>query len=183
MIEGELQRALECALSSLDRLSVNYHVTGGLASSYYGEPRLTQDIDLVVRLRPESVAELAELLEVDFLIQREVMDDAVRRRGMFQALHRELLIRIDFHVGERIEGELERSESRPLFDGLDARLVSKEDAILSKLLWVREGSEKSRRDIVGMLLDPTPFDRDFVETRAFQLGCDELFREIESESR
>ena len=102
---------------------------------------------------------------------------------MFQALHRELLIRIDFHVGERIEGELERSESRPLFDGLDARLVSKEDAILSKLLWVREGSEKSRRDIVGMLLDPTPFDRDFVETRAFQLGCDELFREIESESR
>ena len=39
-----------------------------------------------------------------------------------------------------------------------------EDAILSKLIWVREGSERSRRDILGMLLDPAPLDREFVRS-------------------
>ena len=36
--------------AALDELGIDYHVTGGLASSFYGEPRLTQDVDFVVRL-------------------------------------------------------------------------------------------------------------------------------------
>lgn len=35
-------------VSLLDRFSVRFHLTGGIASVAYGEPRLTQDIDLVV---------------------------------------------------------------------------------------------------------------------------------------
>jgi len=65
-------------------------------------------------------------------------------------------MKADFHVGESVPGELERSREATLFEGLTVRLVSKEDAIISKLLWLQRGSAKSRNDVLGMLLDPAP---------------------------
>jgi hypothetical protein len=167
---------------ALDCLAVPYHLTGGLASSYYGEPRFTQDVDFVVRLGPEDATRLVHELEGEFLVDLERALEAARRGLLFQALHKELLIKADLHVGEDIAGELERSRVTRLFPGLDVRMVSKEDALLSKLLWVRDGSEKSRRDVVGMLLDPTPFDLDFVRGKARALGCIEILEELERES-
>ena len=43
-------------VSPLNRLGVEYMVTGGVASIIYGQPRMTLDIDLVLRL-PERTAE------------------------------------------------------------------------------------------------------------------------------
>ncbi len=183
MSDTNLRRTVECVVTALSRLGVRFHVTGGLASSYYGEPRLTQDVDFVVRLTPDDSKRLVEALEKEFLIELRTVEEAVQRRGMFQALHRSLLIKADFHVGEKIEGELERSVVSPLFEGLDIPLVSKEDAILSKLIWAREGSDKSRRDILGMLLDPTPFDLETVRRRAADLQCSEILSELEREAR
>ena len=45
---AELEQVLQSVTSLLLRVGIDYHVTGGLASSYYGEPRFTQDIDLVI---------------------------------------------------------------------------------------------------------------------------------------
>ena len=181
MSAPELERVVEAVVGALDRLEVPYHITGGLASSYYGEPRFTQDVDFVIRIEPGEAERLVRGLEGEFLSDVESVREAVRRRGMFQALHRELLIKADFHVGESIAGELERSQVVQLFPGLDVRLVSKEDAILSKLLWARQGSDKGRGDVLGMLLDPTAFDLGFVKRLAGTLDCIDLLEEIERE--
>jgi len=37
-------------------------LTGSLASAYYGEPRATQDIDLIIASTTERIQELAKLL-------------------------------------------------------------------------------------------------------------------------
>ena len=42
----------------LDRLQLSYLVTGSTATVAYGEPRYTNDIDIVIDLPPERVAEL-----------------------------------------------------------------------------------------------------------------------------
>jgi hypothetical protein len=42
------QRTIEGFVSILMRLQIPFHLTGGAISSAYGEPRLTQDIDIVV---------------------------------------------------------------------------------------------------------------------------------------
>ena len=70
-----------------------------------------------------------------------------------------------------------------IFEGLEAKIVSKEDAILSKLLWTMRGSSKSREDVRGMLLDPTPVDERLLQRLADRLGCADLLREIRSESK
>ena len=181
MKSGELRRVVEAVVEALGELGIDYHVTGGLASSFYGEPRLTQDVDFVVRLPPAEVSRLSTRLGHEFLLDAERATRAAATGGMFQALHRDLLIKADFHVGEDVPGELERSRRVEIFEGLEVRLVSKEDAILSKLLWASQGSGKSRDDIIGMLLDPGAIDQRLLRDLADELGCDDLLEEIRSE--
>jgi hypothetical protein len=48
----------ERILEVLDLLEIPYQVVGSLASSMYGIPRSTADVDLVVNLRADRVDEL-----------------------------------------------------------------------------------------------------------------------------
>jgi hypothetical protein len=43
----------------LERLDIDYMITGGVASVIYGDPRFTRDIDIVVQLRPGDSDRLA----------------------------------------------------------------------------------------------------------------------------
>ena len=44
----------------LNRLGITYMVTGAVAAIVYGEPRLTNDIDFVIKLSDDDVLRLAE---------------------------------------------------------------------------------------------------------------------------
>ena len=50
---------LEIFVSPLNRLAVPDVVTGATASIIYGEPRLTNDLDLVVLMKVEDIAGFA----------------------------------------------------------------------------------------------------------------------------
>lgn len=91
---------------------------------------------------------------------------------------RELLIKVDFHIGEAIPGELTRSRVIEVAPGLQVRMVSKEDAILSKLLWIKKGSHKSRNDVTMMLRAPPPVDVVYIEKQADALNVADLWQEI-----
>ena len=43
---------------TLEEQEITYLLVGSLASGVYGEPRLTHDIDVVLELRPDQVAQL-----------------------------------------------------------------------------------------------------------------------------
>ena len=51
MQESDLQRFL---LAPLNGTGVRYMVTGGLAAIIYGEPRLTNDVDVVADIGPRD---------------------------------------------------------------------------------------------------------------------------------
>lgn len=95
--------------TALTSLGVPFHLTGGLASSYYGEPRSTRDADSVVRLEAAEGSRLVRVLSGPLLIEAAAVREAIRANGVFQALDVETLMKADFHVGERIPGEHRRS--------------------------------------------------------------------------
>jgi hypothetical protein len=173
-MESDFVTTLRRVVDLVKQASISYHITGGLASTYYGEPRLTQDIDIVVACDRAQVEPLAALLSSCYLISKESVDDAVLSQGMFQALDLETFIKIDFHVGELVPGELNRSQNVEFLPNLNARLVSKIDAILSKLVWVQQGSGKSWQDLMAMLADPQPIDSEQLCLLAGQLGVESL---------
>ena len=88
-------------------------------------------------------------------------------------------IRIDFHVGEKIPGELSRSTRQQILPNLTVPLVAKEDAILSKLLWIRLGSGKSKRDVIQMLKGKEDINRTHFREQALKLGLAKELHAIE----
>jgi hypothetical protein len=70
---------LRLLVATLDGLGIEYLVTGSMATIAYGEPRLTNDLDVVIALSMERVeAFCAAFPGEDFYLSR----DAVRRAVM-----------------------------------------------------------------------------------------------------
>lgn len=181
----ELYSIMKEVSEILRSLQIPHHFTGGVVSSFYGEPRLTQDIDVVVTLAANSdkVRELYKVLAKSFAVNEPAMRDAIGRRSIFQALHNEHFIKVDFHVGEGIPRAFERSRDVEIIPGLSVQMISKEDAILSKLIWISKGSERSRRDVIMMIRNGTPIDEQYIEMTAGELGVVEIWRELKGKAQ
>jgi hypothetical protein len=183
MEQVDYRETLERITAILGELGLSFHFTGGVAASFYGDPRFTQDLDLVIQLainQPETRA-LLQRLSSGYLFHEQSAREAIVNHSIFQAIDEVTMVKIDFHVGEKIPGELSRSQHREVVPGLVAPLVSKEDAILSKLLWIKMGSHKARDDVTKMLKRPEELDRAVLRERAAKLGLHDLLAEFERE--
>jgi hypothetical protein len=183
MLGQGLPETMERISRILEGLRLRFHFTGGVAATYYGDPRLTQDLDLVIQLdpyQPETKA-LLSCLSSGYLVHEQAVMEAIRSKSLFQAVDEESMVKIDFHVGEKIPGELGRTTRGEIFPGVTVPLVSKEDAILSKLLWIQLGSHKARHDVKMMLKRPEELDREVLQQRATMLGVANLLAEIDQE--
>lgn len=169
----------------LDRLAIRFHLTGGVTTIAYAEPRMTQDIDLVID--PRAAAEqieplLADLRAAGFLVDGETARRAVREAGMFQALDLTESLKIDLYPREMIPGELSRSTRLEVFEGLSLPVASRPDAAASKLVWVSKGSHKSRRDLRQLWRGASPDERELIERLARDLGLEQLLLDVLAES-
>jgi hypothetical protein len=169
----------------LDRLAIRFHLTGGVTTIAYAEPRMTQDIDLVID--PRATAEqveplLADLRAAGFLVDGETARRAVREAGMFQALDLTESLKIDLYPRELIPGELSRSTRLEVFEGLSLPVASRPDAAASKLVWVSKGSHKSRRDLRQLWRGASPDERELIERLARDLGLERLLLDVLAES-
>ena len=78
----EQAELLHRVLEVLEDQGITYLLVGSLASGVYGEPRLTQDFDIVVELRPEQAAELcASFPSPEYYVSETAAQEAVRRRS------------------------------------------------------------------------------------------------------
>jgi hypothetical protein len=169
----------------LDRLAIRFHLTGGVTTIAYGEPRMTQDIDLVID--PRAAAEridplLASLRTAGFLVDEQSARRAVREAGMFQALDLAESLKIDLYPREMIPGELDRSTRLEVFEGVSLPVASRPDAAASKLVWVSKGSHKSRRDLRQLWRRAAAAERGLVEQLARDLGLERLLHDVLEES-
>jgi hypothetical protein len=81
--------------SVLDRLGVRYIVVGSVASSVYGIPRATQDVDLVAELLGKHVTPFAEALSPEFYVDAEMIRDALAHRASFNVVHLGTMFKAD----------------------------------------------------------------------------------------
>ncbi len=175
----DLKITLADIIAVLSARQIKFHLTGGIASSFYGEPRFTQDIDIVIRVAVGSQLNgLIEGLSHKFILDHVIVEGAVRRKSLFQVLHEETMIKIDFHIGEAIEGELERSRNEEILTGITVPLVSNEDAILSKLIWIKKGSAKSQQDVQMMLKRNSNIDMDYLRKQAAKLDLEAILNSL-----
>jgi hypothetical protein len=151
--QAELLRYL---VDTLDSLGIAYMIVGSHASIYYGEPRFTQDVDIVVELTAVVLPALLERFPPsDFYVSDDAARAALAERGQFNIVHGASGVKIDLFIGKDTEYDRLRFERRhrlPLVPGREAYFARPEDVILYKLLYFRQGgSDRHLRDIAGML--------------------------------
>jgi hypothetical protein len=167
---------LRYAIGVLDRLAIPYVIVGSYGTLAYGEPRTTQDIDIVLQLNMEKVTTFCEAFPPpDFYISEQAVRDAVRSRFQFNVLDTTSGGKIDFIFPPQTPwgiGQILRRQVRMLQPDLSVYIASPEDIILGKL-WYHSigGSDKHLRDIAGILrISGGLVDHAFVTEWATQLG-------------
>ncbi len=145
---------LRDVIGRLDRAGVAYMLTGSMAMNFYTEPRMTRDIDIVAELGASEAERIIKLFRPEYYVPDDTVREAVNDQTMFNLIHTESVMKVDFMVRKhdeyrRVEFERrvqERISDFPVF------LVSKEDLIISKLVWARNSrSGVQKRDIQRLL--------------------------------
>jgi hypothetical protein len=167
----------------LDELHLPYLVTGSTVTIFYGEPRITNDLDVVLKLPSTRIAALHRAFpETEFYIRHEAMVDAVANYGQFNIIHPNSGLKIDVMIADDSpfnRSRLQRRRRQRVSADLDVFMSSAEDAIIKKLEYYKHGgSEKHLRDITGVLrVQGTQLDRFYIEIWVARL---DLAREWEA---
>jgi len=179
--QEELLRHL---VEALEALGLEYMIGGSQASLYYGEPRLTRDVDVVVALRTEHLGELlARFPAGEFYVDADAAGDAIRESRQFNIIHPSSGFKIDVYINPDTaydHARLARRQRLPLVGGTDAYFARPEDIILYKLLYARRGfSGVHLRDVLGILrVSGAELDEQYIRTWADRLGVRESWEEI-----
>ena len=163
----------------LNAVGVAFMLTGSFALGYYGKPRMTRDLDLVVAIRERDVDTLVKAFAADFYIDADAVRSAVRSQRMFNLMHLESAIKVDLIVRKDSEYrhvEFERRKAVELA-GVPTWIASREDLILSKLVWARDsGSELQMRDVRSLLDDSV--DWPYLKEWAPMLDVESMLDEV-----
>ncbi|MEO6574535.1 MAG: hypothetical protein ABIP89_11900 [Polyangiaceae bacterium] len=168
----------------LEHLGVRYVVGGSVASSVYGIPRATQDVDLVADLHGKDVDPFVAMLSPEFYVDADMIRDALAHRASFNVVHLGTMFKADIFSFTR-EPWMESEMSRGRFETLSTeggpvtiRFASPEDTLLHKLVWFRMGNEISDRqwgDILGVLkVQGDRLDHAYLDEWAPTLGVADL---------
>ena len=172
---------LVLVVGRLDAAQIPYMLSGSTAMSFYAEPRMTRDIDIVVAIQAADIDTIVAAFSHDFYCDRDMVRQAVDHASSFNLIHTPSVIKVDFIVRKdapyrRVEFERRRAIT---VDGHDIQIVSPEDLVLSKLVWAKPSrSEVQLRDVRNVLRSVPALDWSYLERWASELTVADLLAEV-----
>jgi hypothetical protein len=173
----------------LDALGIPYMITGSVASSFHGKPRVTHDADIVIDPDREGLERLVhELSAADFYADPKSAREALRRRRQFNVIDTASAFKLDLIIRKDrpfSHAEFARRQHADLPEAKQVALATPEDTILSKLEWAKKGggSERQLADVRGILdVRGEDLDREYIERWAKDLAVLELWHRVAREA-
>jgi hypothetical protein len=164
----------------LEQAEVAYMIVGAYATLAFGVHRTTDDLDVVLRLHPESWAIFATAFpEAEFYRppRETFLEETAREsRGHFKLIHQATQNRSDCYVAGRepLQWWGLKNRRRVEVEGRGCWVAPPELVILKKLKFFREGeSPKHVRDVQEILHMVPEIDRAFIEKHVDRLGLRE----------
>jgi hypothetical protein len=180
----EPSELLRFAVSALERLGLRYFVTGSTVTIFYGEPRFTNDVDIVVDLPPDAAEAFCDQFpESDFYVSLEGARRAIRQHSQFNIIHPASGLKVDVVIPPPSEFNRSRFSRARLVrtgEGPGVMFSAPEDAILMKMVFFKKGgSEKHLRDITGVLkLSSAEIDVGYISEWASRLGLSDVWEAV-----
>ena len=178
MIDTELDVLRDVTLR-FESAGIAFMLTGSMAMNYYGQPRMTRDIDLVVKIAADQTDVVTALFSEDYYVDRVAVSKAVAQRSIFNLIHNETIVKLDCIILKNSDYRQEEfaRRQRITLGGFQTWIVSREDLILSKLYWARDSrSELQFRDIKNLLA--ADLDLSYLLSRAEILEVKSLLLEF-----
>lgn len=137
-------------------LGIAYYLGGGLAAAIWGEPRVTQDADIIFQVQADQLDRLITTLEAEgfYCPPAAVAEVQLGIGRTISITHTQTLDNADLIVMPDEPFEQSQMSRRRLIEDLGDPfwVCTAEDIILQKLLWSRRSrSEKQWRQILGVL--------------------------------
>jgi hypothetical protein len=168
-----------------EELTIPYFVTGAIASIAYGEPRLTNDIDIVADMEVIHIGGFKSCFpENEFYLDADSMRDAIDRRSQFNIIHPRSGLKVDVIITKKDDfdkSRFNRKKKLQVSATRSADFASPEDVIIKKLEYFKQGrSEKHLRDIDSMLkISSELIDRAYVSSWAEKLSVRDIWDELQ----
>lgn len=176
---------LQKIVEVLENLQIPYLVTGAIASMAYGEPRLTNDIDIVAAIEEQHIKGLISAFPPDdFYISEDMIRDAIHYHGQFNIIHPASGLKVDVIIKQNTpfdNSRFRRIKRIQPAESYQANFAAPEDVIIKKMEYYKKGgSDKHLRDITGILkVSGHDVDREYIITWAKNLGLMKIWKAVE----
>ena len=176
---------LQKIVEAFEHLQISYLVTGSVAAMAYGEPRLTNDIDIVAEIDEQHIEGLITAFPAnEFYISDEMIKNAIRHHGQFNIIHPASGLKVDVIIKRNTPFDSSRFKRiRRIYpaETFQANFAAPEDVIIKKMEFYREGgSEKHLRDITGILkISGDAVDRTYISEWAQHLGLTDIWNAVQ----
>lgn len=150
-------------------------LSGSFASAYYGAPRSTQDIDLVIEAAPAQLRAFVDALpSEEYYVELDAATEAQNRQSLFNVIDLKTGWKIDLIIRKSrafSEEEFRRRQQVTLQE-LPLFVASAEDVVISKLEWSKLGqSQRQIEDVAAILrMQWHMLDRTYLEKWIVELG-------------
>jgi len=182
------QELLKQVIQVLNKIGIEYMITGSTVSSLQGEPRATHDIDIIIVIQKSQAMKLIKAFPLsDFYLDEDSVLDAIDRQSMFNL--------IDINGGDKVDfwmltdSPFDRSrfsrKTGEKFMGINMQFSSPEDTILAKLRWAKlsGGSEKQFIDALRVYeVQYGKLDIDYLEDWVKKLNVESLWKRLLEEA-
>lgn len=131
---------LKILVAYFNQEKIPYMLSGSVAMSIYSVPRFTRDFDFIVHLQLKDARGLVEYFKEGYYCDEDAVKEAIERKGMFNIIDHASGYKADFIVLKNEPYRIAEFERRkPVnFHGMEIHLVSVEDLIISKIIWIQQ---------------------------------------------
>lgn len=181
---AEQRRLLQLVVDKLAGSNIVYMISGSLASSLHGEPRMTRGIDIVVAGSADQLRTFAGSFDPSKYYVTDPID-ALSHRSMFTLIEIHTGWKVDFMIRKDrafSRAELDRRITAKIGD-VHLMVVSPEDSILSKLEWMKlTESDRQLADVEGVVAAYNDqLDWDYIGYWADELGLTRQLDRLKTE--
>jgi hypothetical protein len=187
--EPDFAAFLKSVVGTLERLGLTYAIGGSVASSIYGDPRSTRDVDISVVLPLDDAYHFTTAFEqLGYYCPLDVVLDAFIAAQPFNIIDASSGFKADIFLvswdaPSQQEREIMQRRRRQVYDDRtrgEAALYSPEDVIVYKLKYYLMGQiSKHLRDIAGILAaQEGRLDLAYIDAWAQRIGAGAVWEQV-----
>jgi hypothetical protein len=156
---------LKILIGFFDSNKIPYMLSGSVAMSTYTVPRFTRDFDFVVHLKQSDIINLMKEFKEGYYCNEDAVRQAINEKGKFNIIDHKSGYKADFLILKDEPYRQEEFSRKRVIDFLELKLyvVSVEDLLLSKLIWIQDVQSSLQMEDIRQLASLPDLDQVYIQ--------------------